>query len=276
MLMASPATHSCPLPEVLGAFLEGRLDERTRNDVQAHVASCPECILVLGETSRGLAAEEDSAGDPEGDAHPRPRWWQAAIAAAVVLVSILAGYAAMRDPLASLRRTAANATRRPVEGRLNAFPYRPYSASRSEGSTHDLALTLEAKRLLHLQGGGARVWHTRAVAQLVLGKPETAVSLLKITVRLEPLQAPYWNDLAAAYLAMPADDASTLRAALHACDRAMILDPSAADPYFNRALTLARLGDRSGAAATYTYYISLDPGSPWSEEARRRRAFLTR
>jgi len=101
--------------------------------------------------------------------------------------------------------------------------------------------------------------------------------MLQRAVALEPRRAGYWSDLSAAYLAAAAKgDGAQTSAAVRAAERAATLDPNLSAAQFNRAVALQSLGAYDAAAQAYERYLTLDPASPWSAEARMRRTLLPR
>ncbi len=258
--MAGTAPHACPPPEVLGAYIEGKVDTSARKDIQSHLASCPECLFVIRETA-GHLAEDEGAAENEEEARIPSRQWAIAAAAALAAASVLVWYVeATRDPLTRLRQLAAVAPSRPIEGYVDSLPYRAYSASRSDSENDDVALRLEAERLAGMAGTDARASHARAVALLVLHREREAVSLFERAAGLAPRHPNYWSDLAAARLAAAraSGNGEALEAIL-AADRALALDPRFAAAHFNRALALERLGRDGDAIAAYDRFLILDP-----------------
>lgn len=276
--MTGPDPNPCPSPEILGAFVEGKLDSVTRNRVKGHVASCPQCVFVMGETNLYLHHEDE---DVDSDTDEPHRGWRrtAAVAAAVVVVCAIAAWMAGKreDPLDELRRAAAAVPSRPVEGQLSGFDYLPYRAPRSDASQEDGRLRLKAERIARMRTTDSRAWHARGVAALMLRNNAVAIAGLQRAVELSPRESTYWNDLAAAHLASGASgNASELRAALSAAARAAAIDPSLSAAQFNRAIALERLGDFRAAAAAYERCTDLDPASRWTSEVRIRQARLPR
>lgn len=114
------------------------------------------------------------------------------------------------------------------------------------------------------------------VLRLVERRPSDAVDALEASVSADPTSPVAVSDLAAAYLArgealdQPSDDVLALEAA----DRALELDPGLAEPAFNRAVALERLGLVTQTTSAWESYLTLDRDSGWATEARRRRAAL--
>jgi|ERR1041385_1698378 tetratricopeptide (TPR) repeat protein len=268
----------CPSPEVLGAFIEGTLDAPVRAAVRRHVASCSQCVFVVGEANAFLSSDEAEA-DEESEG-PRAGWlWTAAIAAVIALTCAAAAawfITRWRDPLDRVRRAAAAAPTRPIEGQLADFAYAPYRAIRSDVAEVDPRLRVEAERLVHGGGGNARAWHARGVASLILGDDANAVTMLQKAIALSPQNASYWSDLAAARVAAGTHgDQTELRNAASAASRAEAIDPSLVSAPFNHALALEHLGDLRGAARAYERCLTLRPSESWATEIRLRRARLT-
>lgn len=86
----SESTSHHPDPEVLAAFVDGRLRGDERRAVVEHLDRCPECYEVFAETVR-FQGEEEPRGELVRPARFSGRpWLWAAAAAAVAFVAILA------------------------------------------------------------------------------------------------------------------------------------------------------------------------------------------
>src|SRR5690606_39153127 len=122
------------------------------------------------------------------------------------------------------------------------------------------------------------------LARVYLAKGETgeALRLLERVTRQEPANAQAHNDLAVAYMAsadaLEADDGGRklefLALALDHLERAIAAEPELAEPKFNRALALARMGTPVQEADAWRDYLRLDSTSPWAQEARERLSAL--
>jgi len=80
-----------PSPEVLAAFVDGRLSGGARSEVVVHLDRCRDCYEVFAETVRfqGEEAPRGKVLRPARFGAPQWVWWTAA-AAAVLVVAILA------------------------------------------------------------------------------------------------------------------------------------------------------------------------------------------
>lgn len=268
------ASHACPSPAVLAAFVEGTLDADTRGAVAQHIVTCSDCVHVAGETARFLAEEQEEA-ENDSDPAPRRRSWPMATAAAFAATCLLLAawwYAASRDPLRHLKTLAARADVRVIDGRLTGFPHRRIAATRSERRPWiELDGKAELERLSQSRRDDPSALHAAAVAFLMSGEAERAVDLLATAARLRPDSAAIWNDLAAAAIATRSD-----ADALIAANRAVTLAPDAPAPHFNRALALSRLGRYRDAAQAYAEALRHERDSGWRDEIRERQSLLPR
>jgi tetratricopeptide (TPR) repeat protein len=98
---------------------------------------------------------------------------------------------------------------------------------------------------------------------------EAAAERYAQAVALDPSHSRAWFNLA------HVQDALKDRwSAIRYLRRAIAADPGFADAYYNLADLAERAGDRQAAADAWDDYLRLDPGGPWSAEARRRLAAL--
>ena len=99
--MVDPHTNGCPEPEVLAAYVDQGLSLAERARVEAHLASCPQCIALVAGVARTV--EELSALMPDVDvaAEATPLVTRRALAGA------LAAAAAVFVVLADARTRAA-------------------------------------------------------------------------------------------------------------------------------------------------------------------------
>jgi tetratricopeptide (TPR) repeat protein len=117
---------------------------------------------------------------------------------------------------------------------------------------------------------------TAGIARLLTGDRDQAINLLSQAVRLDPESAAHRSDLAAAHLARDQGD-DTARAADLARQALALVEPGSQrlpEAQFNLALALELLGRTVDALAAWEAYLTLDPSSPWANEARSHRATL--
>jgi serine/threonine-protein kinase len=70
----SPASGECLSPEVLGAWVRGRLAADEFAQVEAHVAGCPECLHRVGAAAREDRARVDHCPPLDGASHKGETW----------------------------------------------------------------------------------------------------------------------------------------------------------------------------------------------------------
>ena len=259
-----PDDNQCAL------FLEGALDEAATAEVTRHLATCNDCLAIVGGSAKLLRERA---------------WWQqpavwAAAAAAVVLVIIgPAVFRQWRDATAiNVIAEAAPRIRRPVEPRLTGFPYAPHPNYRGNGQPQTDEEELEKLKLEAAAGkalekvqnsSSANAAHTAGVAYLVTEQYELAITDLQKAAQRNPNDPHIWSDLGAAQIA-----AKQYSAALASIDHALKLDPKLLDAQFNRALALDH-SRQPQALAAWRAYAANDPNSGWGAEARRQIDLLT-
>ncbi|MBY0493961.1 MAG: CHAT domain-containing protein [Cyanobacteria bacterium] len=291
--MVDPHTHGCPEPEALAAYVDRGLSLSERARVDAHLASCPQCIALVAGVARTV--EELSALRPEvartAEATPlvTRRSVAGALAAAAAVIAVLATPALVRpwferdSGLVSLVESVGE--QRSVLGRLTGgFPHAPLGAPSAGGQDGRAAGTdrvqLTAGRIRESFGERETPsqLHVRGVSQLLAGRYDDAVQSLLAASREQPANARYLSDVAAvqlerARLGLRPDD---LPRALAAADRARRLDPSLNEAWFNRALAASALSLTAEAKNAWTEYLKRDSTSPWAAEARNRLDELAR
>ena len=279
MEMDSIGGPGCPVPEELAAFTDGQLSRAQRAQIELHLADCDVCRELVAETV--LLSKERLPGFIFGQ--PRRRVI-AGGGAVLALAASLMVVAKIQPELLPLENepdyaplVAAVGQNRTVEGRLTGgFTYAPMKRATRAGRTggnEDFAL-LAAKGELEERAQAkptAANRHAAAVAQLIAGDYETAIATLEAVVGEAP-QAAYYSDLSAAYLARGRewDRRDDLDKARAAAERAILMDPSLDEAYFNRALALDALGQAREAEAAYRRARERDPRSPWNAEITMR------
>ena len=263
--MVDPHTNGCPEPEVLAAYVDRGLSLSERARVDAHLASCPQCIALVAGVARTV--EELSALRPDvavaAEATPlmTRRSVAGALAAAAAVIAVLATPALVRpwlerdSGLVSLVDSVGE--QRSVLGRLTGgFPHAPLGAPSAGGQDGRAAGTdrvqLTAGRIRESFGERETPsqLHALGVSQLLAGRYDDAAQSLLAASREQPANAQYLSDVAAvqierARLGLRPDD---LPRALAAADRARRLDPSLKEAWFNRALAASRIVVDGGSA----------------------------
>jgi CHAT domain-containing protein len=291
--MVDPRTAGCPEPEVLAAYADQGLSLTERTRVDAHLASCPQCIAVLAGVARTAAelSEQWPDADVMTEASPSFTWRGAAgaLAAAAAVIAVIVTPALVRPwldrdtGLVSLVDSVGE--QRSVLGRLTGgFPHTPLGAP-SAGGQDGPASGADRVQLIAgkiRESFGERhtpsQLHALGVAQLLSKRYDDAAQALLAASREQPANAQYLSDVAAvqierARLGLRPDD---LPRALAAADRARRLDPSLAEAWFNRALAATALSLTAEARTSWTEYLKRDATSPWAAEARSRLEELSR
>jgi hypothetical protein len=266
----------CPAPEDLAAFIDGTLSPTARQALVHHLADCDRCRELVVDTVALTDEELPSRGAR------RTLTWTAAglvLAASVMVMARiqpdLLRFGA-RHPYADL--VAAVGTNRIVEARLTGgfayAPMRPATRAARRAENDNFAV-LAARSELEQRASTdptAANRHAAGLAQLVVGEHEAAIESLEAAVRQEPANAAYQSDLAAAYLARgrDRDRREDFQRARTAAARALALDASLDEAYFNQALALEALGEAREAEEAYRRALARDPESPWNAEINMR------
>ena len=291
--MVSPQTNGCPEPEVLAAYVDRGLSLSERARVEGHLASCPQCVLLVAGVARTVAELSALGPDVGVGAEATPlvtrRAAGSALAAAAAVIAVLAAPALVQPwlgPDSGLVDLVGNVgEQRSVLGRLTGgFPHSPLGAPSAGGQDGRAAgsdrVQLTAGKIRESFGDRATPsqMHAIGVSQLLAGRYDDAAQSLLAASREQPLNARYLSDVAAvqlerARLGLRPDD---LPRALAAADRARRLDPSLKEAWFNRALAVSALFLTTEARAAWTEYLKRDSVTPWAGEARSRLDELAR
>jgi tetratricopeptide (TPR) repeat protein len=272
---------TCPDAGLLASYVDGRTPHEERASVEAHLARCEDCYMVFAETIR---EQQTRASKRFEWRHwvPRAAAGLAAAAALVVAITFVTTY---------ISRPASNLTIA-----LNALdaatgPYRTFEPRVTVLTTHHQlepamrsgpqrretppALVEAAAIVEKVAGLGTSVEERRALAAAYLaqGQPTRAAEVLT-PVAASANEPGLLNDIAAAYLARGA--AGDAQHALDLLERAVSLDPTRAEAWFNLGLAAEALGRVSRAREAWARYLELDPSSGWTAEARAHLANLTR
>jgi CHAT domain-containing protein len=291
--MVDPHTTGCPEPEVLAAYVDRGLSLTERARVDAHLASCPQCIALVAGVARTVADVSALVPDVVVAAEATPlvtrRALAGAVAAAAAVIAVLAAPSVMRpwlDRDAELVSLVGGVgEHRSVLGRLTGgFPHAPLGVPPAGGQggraagTDRVQLTAGKIRESFGERETPSQLHALGVSQLLAGAYDDAAQSLLAASREQPANARYLNDVATvqlerARLGLRPDD---LPRALAAADRARRIDPSLKEAWFNRALAVSALSLTDEATRAWTEYLKRDGVSPWASEARSRLADLAK
>jgi tetratricopeptide (TPR) repeat protein len=276
--MTASERPGCLPAETIAAFVERRLPANLRESVIAHSSTCASCRADIVFATE-LAAEEDTQTAPaDEETHRFSAWRWFAVAAALALVVAWPVVERWRtssrvDSTMARLTAAAAAAPRELPVRLSGFGWTPFqTVKRGNASAGSADVTAAAADVLRVAPAAptAKAQHAAAVAELLAGNRDEALSRMRRAVTLSPNDPSLWSDLAATLYSSAAkrDDRAQFLEAVTAADHAMALDRTAVAARFNRALALEALGRNAEAAAEWQRYLHDDPASDWSGEAR--------
>lgn len=199
----------------------------------------------------------------------------AVVATATVLLLETSHQKQPDDFRGMLFRIAARAPYRHLEGRLSGLPFTPLAHPRTP--TDDLRMRGDVLSLFE-RAAGPVAPRDAALARQLIGENTEAQRLLENVVHAQPTDAGAWSDYAAVLHGegVRTADFSLFARSLAAADRALAIEPQKAEARFNRAVALQALHLHQAALDAWKYYVSLDPRSSWTDEARIRILALSR
>jgi CHAT domain-containing protein len=173
---------------------------------------------------------------------------------------------------------------RPILAQLTGLPHAPLGVPTAGGQNGQAAGTdrvqLTAGRIRESFGDRQTPaqLHAMGVSHLLSGRYDDAAMSLLAASREQPQNARYLNDVATVQLerarrGVRPDD---LPRALAAADRAVRLNPSLPEAWFNRGLAASALSLNDLAKASWTEYLKRDSSSAWAAEVRTRLEELSR
>lgn len=171
--------------------------------------------------------------------------------------------------------------RRPVEARVTGLGYAPFSTTRGPDEVNSRELDRSAALLHNAVSENPSPEALHALGRLYLFNRDFDKAILQFeeALKTNPNDARLHSDLGAALLEKGklerATDQSgrsetTLASSLAHLSRALELDDSLLDARFNRALLYEAMKLTPQALADWEKYLTLDPNSRWTDEARRR------
>lgn len=286
--MNAPTTmHDCPEPEMLAAFIDGRLDAEERRKVIDHLSDCDDCrdIVVAAHELERYDGASARTRVVQGQFGSR-RWIAAAasLAAAATLILIFAQPLRERfsrpGGIESLVAASADLPYRSVDGRLAAtFPHKPL---RPRTRTSETRMPDPGSAALYqaagwIQNNESNDLHALGVAHLLLGRRDTAVQSLERALAAAPpdRRDAVALDLSTALLTRGEwnGDKEEIRRAGEIAEGLWRSKPTP-EAAWNRAVAAELLHDAEAGRRAWDDYLRLDSDSPWAAEARRRRSEL--
>jgi tetratricopeptide (TPR) repeat protein len=300
-MSSTPSTHpspqpdplatreDCPSPELLAAYVEGRLSN-DRFRLESHFAECDRCLALLSEVSafRDEHPQKDEASGKEGffallRQPPRMLW---AASGTVALAASLIVALFVREPAQSDLDTLIDAigNQRVTEARLVGFEHgrRPDVFRSTDPNatlpplttqTHAAVVEVQERAAAAATSTGTAtptVMHTLGMTQVMTGDLDAAIQSLARSANVDPPNAGFLSDLAAAYLTrgIRQNTREDVEHALAAATQAADLDHTLLPALFNRALAIEKLDQPDRARAAWNDYLKVDSASPWAGEAR--------
>lgn len=284
MVAANAPSGACPAPERLADYVDGRLSGEDHAEMQRHLADCEDCREVVSEAAL-LRNEPLTAPVVPFLRRRRIQLWGGgvfALAASLILViQVRPELNPFGTPAGIDELVTAVGPRRLIEARLTGgFEYGPlHSRPRGpEASPDDLRLQSEAGLLREraLSTNDPSDLHAWGTAQVLMGRHREGEATLERALEARPRDAGIAADLGAARaMRVLADGELGESAAAEAMlDRALSLDGSVVEAWFNKALVLERAGRTAEALAAWNAYLALDAESQWAAYARERRSEL--
>jgi anti-sigma factor RsiW len=291
-----------PSLEILSAYVDGRVDDRQRAEVEAHLARCEGCyklvkevVLTGAEIEAAIGTNEPAstiatASKQKTHAQVVPltrRRWVVIGAAGLTMAATLLLYL-RTTRIGSSESTSDNGVvvqqlvdavgqQRFFDARLTGgFQFGPLRSPLRSGSSETrslplLAVVADLERRVQAEPSPALL-HSFGVGLLLTGDLEDAIRQLESAAEQRADSPAFLCDLGAAYLtkAEITRRSEDWAAALAASDRALVANPRQPEALFNRALALMGLQRANEARAAWNAYLAHDSVSSWSEEARRR------
>lgn len=281
--------------EIVDAYLKGGLNETDRSGFEKHFLTTPERSekLSFGRAfNRHLSAQRAA---PALNAKPLARrrpFFSSPLAIATFAVLILGiAFGAWRifiyesDVDKGLRAlNAAYREQRPLESRISALSYAPFSATRSPNDPghFDQVLRTQAEAMLSNalnERAEAKTHH--ALGQVFLAKREfdQAIQQFDDAIKAGSKNPKLYSDLGAAWLEKGKIDLEDNRVqdfarSLGYLNQALEANGNSLEALFNRALCRQYLILWDDARNDWLEYLRQDPNSKWASEARQNLKLL--
>lgn len=168
-------------------------------------------------------------------------------------------------------------TERPIESRITDFDYAPTKNTRGNEAEKTDKTQLDLAKTLALRGvaenPSAENLHALGRVYLTEKEFDKAIEQFERAVKLAPNNAKLRNDLGVALMekAKTQDEGKleNLAKANEEFAKAIELDKSLLDTYFNQALCLQTMPGSPQAKEAWQKYLQLDSDSKWADEARK-------
>lgn len=276
-----PQTHDCLDAETLAAFIDGRLEPREREAVEAHLATCEDCYEVWME---GMATVTESIGVDSSTPPARTLrldgwYWAAAVAAVLTLATVLILPRGSQHERSMENLVEAVGHDRFTEARLSdSFSWGPRpnvirgdsdtSSSISSGIL-SAAAALESG-LEHDSSGPAL--RARGIAAVATRDLDRSVDLLERALEADSANVAVRIDLTAVLLERYRHRGNSVDALRAEATIAPVVVHDQAPPaaLFNHALAVEASRGREEAVAAWQRYLAVDSTSNWAQEARGR------
>jgi tetratricopeptide (TPR) repeat protein len=282
-----------PSNETLAAFIDGRLDARTRSSVEQHLVACSDCYALIADATAAREAVGEADFEPRAFATPMPDGGKllpfrtfAAAAAIAAGLAVVYFVPAIHDvvpglgppgigeivQLAGNQRVTLTRIAAINQYRAPAPTYRGGGDGSSDEGNDVNYDALQGKAAEIAQAAKEhptrRNLHTLGVALLLVKKPVEAVSELEKARQLGTPDADLLNDLSAAYMdrrfkkGSQPDDAKAVTYA----EQAWQIEKNPASRW-NRAVALEKLNRTEEAKAAWRDYLQVEDDPGWREEA---------
>lgn len=278
-------------PEMLAAYIDGRLSPEQRAIVEARLATDPESYATLADTLKAL--DDDAIAGLEVKEplkQPIPLVPKAAksrfrtllttggvlaAAAALVLVVLLQSRGGGRPDSLMSGLVEAVGSERLIESRVaGGFHPGPLKVvTRGPGRVENLSLVAAAGEVQRAVSANrnASTLHAWGVAQLLLGQLDESIRTLDEALAEAPDDPGLLTSASGAYIARaqqlqrPEDWPRALELAILAQQKSPTANPEA---LFNRALAAQGLNLRSEAARYWAEYLEVEADPRWRQEAQ--------
>ena len=273
---AAVLMETCPSDETLAAFIDDRLDEKSRLQVLEHAANCGDCRdIVVAGTDYAASSGADTPKVAPGRFGRR----LVPLAVAAAVLAVVFGVTPIREKLlgtngmTELVKAANSLPERAIDARLSGdFAYKkrkPIYRSAEAPEDAEPAVLAAALKIAERaeKNRSPKNLHELGVANILIKDADASVHALEEAARTSTVPPDVLTDLAAAYLTRNRD--GDAQRAFDAATKAWTLKQTPAAAW-NRALALERLERKPEAIAAWRKYLELDPASEWSKEAARR------